>query len=147
MKPFLKNQCHSRCRHAVSYWFMYINIVGNGSSWYVIDENPSFVLRRYFQMSFSSYMASLWIQIITYIFFIAFGVNTIKAYSTLCWVCLDTIYFLDPPRCLNLHPMDANGKADPYVVCILGQKKHKDKENYISKQLNPGIACLLMSRT
>lgn len=37
----------------------------------------------------------------------------------------------------DLHPMDLNGKADPYVVLQLGSKKISDKENYISKQLNP----------
>ena len=37
----------------------------------------------------------------------------------------------------DLHPMDINGKADPYVVLQLGSKKISDKENYVSKQLNP----------
>jgi len=37
----------------------------------------------------------------------------------------------------DLHPMDINGKADPYVVLQLGSKKISDKDNYISKQLNP----------
>ena len=37
----------------------------------------------------------------------------------------------------DLHPMDLNGKADPYVVLQLGNKRISDKENYISKQLNP----------
>ncbi|KAF4526881.1 hypothetical protein B566_EDAN013792 [Ephemera danica] len=37
----------------------------------------------------------------------------------------------------ELHPMDLNGKADPYVVLQLGSKRISDKENYISKQLNP----------
>ncbi|XP_050298666.1 otoferlin-like [Anthonomus grandis grandis] len=37
----------------------------------------------------------------------------------------------------DLHPMDLNGKADPYVVLQLGAKRISDKENYISKQLNP----------
>ena len=37
----------------------------------------------------------------------------------------------------DLHPMDLNGKADPYVILQLGGKKISDKENYISKQLNP----------
>jgi hypothetical protein len=37
----------------------------------------------------------------------------------------------------DLHPMDLNGKADPYIVLQLGSKKISDKENYISKQLNP----------
>ncbi|XP_072153878.1 otoferlin [Bemisia tabaci] len=37
----------------------------------------------------------------------------------------------------DLHPMDLNGKADPYIVLQLGSKKINDKDNYISKQLNP----------
>lgn len=40
-------------------------------------------------------------------------------------------------RAYDLHPMDLNGKADPYIVVQLGSKKVSDKENYISKQLNP----------
>uniref|UniRef100_A0A8C4ZWF9 Otoferlin a n=1 Tax=Gadus morhua TaxID=8049 RepID=A0A8C4ZWF9_GADMO len=37
----------------------------------------------------------------------------------------------------DLHPADINGKADPYVVIKLGKSDFRDKENYISKQLNP----------
>lgn len=37
----------------------------------------------------------------------------------------------------DLHPMDLNGKSDPYVVLQLGSKRISDKENYVSKQLNP----------
>ncbi|XP_076179645.1 otoferlin isoform X2 [Ptiloglossa arizonensis] len=37
----------------------------------------------------------------------------------------------------DLHPCDLNGKADPYVVLHLGGKRISDKENYVSKQLNP----------
>ncbi|XP_076320149.1 otoferlin-like isoform X2 [Tachypleus tridentatus] len=37
----------------------------------------------------------------------------------------------------DLHPADLNGKADPYIVINLGSKRTSDKENYISKQLNP----------
>ena len=37
----------------------------------------------------------------------------------------------------DLHPMDINGKADPYLVLLLGNKRTSDKENYVSKQLNP----------
>uniref|UniRef100_A0A8C8M285 Otoferlin n=1 Tax=Oncorhynchus tshawytscha TaxID=74940 RepID=A0A8C8M285_ONCTS len=40
-------------------------------------------------------------------------------------------------RATDLHPADVNGKADPYVVIKLGKSELKDKENYISKQLNP----------
>lgn len=37
----------------------------------------------------------------------------------------------------DLHPADINGKADPYIAIKLGKSEIKDKENYISKQLNP----------
>ncbi|XP_065213777.1 otoferlin-like isoform X2 [Planococcus citri] len=37
----------------------------------------------------------------------------------------------------DLHPTDLNGKADPYIVLQLGSKRISDKDNYISKQLNP----------
>ncbi|XP_047105001.1 otoferlin-like [Schistocerca piceifrons] len=40
-------------------------------------------------------------------------------------------------KATDLHPMDLNGKADPYIVLQLGNKRISDKENYISKQLNP----------
>ncbi|KAG7313636.1 hypothetical protein JYU34_000794 [Plutella xylostella] len=40
-------------------------------------------------------------------------------------------------KATDLHPMDLNGKADPYIVLHLGNKKISDKENYVSKQLNP----------
>ncbi|XP_062857468.1 otoferlin isoform X2 [Trichomycterus rosablanca] len=40
-------------------------------------------------------------------------------------------------KATNLHPTDLNGKADPYLVIKLGKTEIKDKENYISKQLNP----------
>ncbi|XP_076612926.1 otoferlin isoform X4 [Chaetodon auriga] len=40
-------------------------------------------------------------------------------------------------RATDLHPADINGKADPYVVIKLGKSDVRDKENYISKQLNP----------
>lgn len=40
-------------------------------------------------------------------------------------------------KATDLHPTDTNGKADPYIVLQLGSKKINDKENYISKQLNP----------
>lgn len=40
-------------------------------------------------------------------------------------------------KATDLHPMDLNGKADPYVVLQLGTKRVSDKENYVSKQLNP----------
>ncbi|KAG7463981.1 hypothetical protein MATL_G00182400 [Megalops atlanticus] len=37
----------------------------------------------------------------------------------------------------NLHPADADGKSDPYIVLKLGKTEIKDRENYIPKQLNP----------
>ncbi|XP_069461705.1 otoferlin isoform X3 [Ambystoma mexicanum] len=40
-------------------------------------------------------------------------------------------------RATDLHPADINGKADPYVVIKLGKTDIRDKESYISKQLNP----------
>ncbi|XP_070555288.1 otoferlin-like isoform X9 [Ptychodera flava] len=40
-------------------------------------------------------------------------------------------------KAIDLHPADMNGKADPYLVLLLGKNKVNDKENYISKQLNP----------
>ncbi|KAF0043999.1 hypothetical protein F2P81_003157 [Scophthalmus maximus] len=40
-------------------------------------------------------------------------------------------------RATDLHPADINGKADPYITIKLGKTEIKDKENYISKQLNP----------
>ncbi|XP_046692786.1 otoferlin isoform X3 [Silurus meridionalis] len=40
-------------------------------------------------------------------------------------------------KATNLHPTDLNGKADPYIVIKLGKTDIRDKDNYISKQLNP----------
>ncbi|BFZ16669.1 hypothetical protein BsWGS_19709 [Bradybaena similaris] len=40
-------------------------------------------------------------------------------------------------KATDLHPADINGKADPYLVFRLGSKSYNDKDNYISKQLNP----------
>lgn len=40
-------------------------------------------------------------------------------------------------KATDLHPMDMNGKADPYIVLSLGTKRISDKDNYVSKQLNP----------
>ncbi|XP_038216884.1 otoferlin-like [Zerene cesonia] len=40
-------------------------------------------------------------------------------------------------KATDLHPMDFNGKADPYIVLHLGSRKFSDKEHYQSKQLNP----------
>lgn len=37
----------------------------------------------------------------------------------------------------DLHPMDINGKADPYLILSLGSKRVNDKDSYQSKQLNP----------
>ncbi|XP_064487216.1 otoferlin-like [Ornithodoros turicata] len=40
-------------------------------------------------------------------------------------------------KATDLHPADMNGKADPYIIINLGSRRNSDKENYISKQLNP----------
>lgn len=40
-------------------------------------------------------------------------------------------------KATDLHPMDMNGKADPYIVLTLGSKKISDKNKYVSKQLHP----------
>ncbi|XP_065061799.1 otoferlin-like isoform X2 [Rhopilema esculentum] len=40
-------------------------------------------------------------------------------------------------RALDLKPADPNGKADPYLVVILGRHKVNDKKNLVSRQLNP----------
>ncbi|XP_061089829.1 fer-1-like protein 6 [Conger conger] len=37
----------------------------------------------------------------------------------------------------NLHPADADGKSDPYIVLKVGKTDIKDRDNYIPKQLNP----------
>lgn len=42
-----------------------------------------------------------------------------------------------PTQATDLHPADINGKADPYIAIRLGKTDIRDKENYISKQLNP----------
>ncbi|KAK5917361.1 hypothetical protein CgunFtcFv8_012258 [Champsocephalus gunnari] len=41
------------------------------------------------------------------------------------------------PRPYLRYQADINGKADPYIAIKLGKTEIKDKENYISKQLNP----------
>ncbi|XP_075247387.1 otoferlin-like isoform X2 [Convolutriloba macropyga] len=38
---------------------------------------------------------------------------------------------------VNLHPMDTNGKADPYLQVALGKQAKNTKEDYVSKNLNP----------
>ncbi|CAM4651752.1 unnamed protein product [Leuciscus chuanchicus] len=47
-------------------------------------------------------------------------------------------------RATDLHPADINGKADPYIAIKLGNSDIKDKENYISKQLNPVFGKLVL---
>ncbi|XP_071147847.1 otoferlin-like isoform X5 [Mytilus edulis] len=51
-------------------------------------------------------------------------------------------------KATELHPADINGKADPYLVIRLGNNTVNDKENYISKQLNPVFGkCFEMEST
>lgn len=50
------------------------------------------------------------------------------------WLLRNT---LPPSQATDLHPADINGKADPYIAIRLGKTDIRDKENYISKQLNP----------
>lgn len=40
-------------------------------------------------------------------------------------------------KCHDLHPMDSNGKADPYIVVSVGGQKKKDVENRVTSNLNP----------
>ncbi|XP_023694974.1 otoferlin-like isoform X2 [Paramormyrops kingsleyae] len=40
-------------------------------------------------------------------------------------------------RANDLHPADINGKADPYIAIKIGKTEIRDKDNYLSKQLNP----------
>ncbi|XP_013379026.1 otoferlin isoform X3 [Lingula anatina] len=40
-------------------------------------------------------------------------------------------------KATDLHPMDINGKADPYLLIRCGKTVINDKEHYVSKQLNP----------
>lgn len=55
--------------------------------------------------------------------------------SSLLWTAL--IHLIHALQATDLHPADINGKADPYIAIKLGKTDIKDKENYISKQLNP----------
>ncbi|XP_070555330.1 otoferlin-like isoform X1 [Ptychodera flava] len=40
-------------------------------------------------------------------------------------------------KATDLHFADITGKADPYLVVKLGKQVYNEKENYVSKQLNP----------
>jgi len=40
-------------------------------------------------------------------------------------------------QALELHPVDFNGLADPYLVIRCGNQKVNDKENKILNDLNP----------
>ena len=56
------------------------------------------------------------------------------ALSVRCWY---RIFHIPPYQANNLHPVDLNGKADPYIVVKCGRKDINDKENRINNQLNP----------
>lgn len=62
-------------------------------------------------------------------------------YSVLLSYILYTVYLKKMCtfvfKATDLHPADINGKADPYIAIRMGKTEVKDKENYISKQLNP----------
>ena len=60
-------------------------------------------------------------------------VYIVKVYSSVCALILTLATF----QATDLHPQDLNGKADPYVYLTLGRTKINDKDNYISRQLNP----------
>lgn len=45
----------------------------------------------------------------------------------------------------DLHPADINGKADPYIAIKIGKTEIRDKDNYLSKQLNPVFGRYVLS--
>ncbi len=40
-------------------------------------------------------------------------------------------------QAIDLHPMDVNGMADPYLIIQLGKREENDKDNKQNNQLNP----------
>lgn len=66
-----------------------------------------------------------------------------QSQNVFCTFIVYTLYCIFKKMCTfvfkatDLHPADINGKADPYIAIRMGKTEVKDKENYISKQLNP----------
>lgn len=48
-----------------------------------------------------------------------------------------SFFFLFSFQAFDLAPSDVTNTADPYIVINIGNHKLSDKENYVSKQLNP----------
>jgi len=63
--------------------------------------------------------------------------SIVKKNKINCKLHFQNQYSFTSSQATDLHPADINGKADPYIVIKLGKSEVKDKENYISKQLNP----------
>ncbi|XP_067999020.1 otoferlin [Melanerpes formicivorus] len=63
--------------------------------------------------------------------------GTEALYRKLVQECIARKLYTTVEQAADLHPADINGKADPYIAIKLGKTDIKDKENYISKQLNP----------
>ena len=57
-----------------------------------------------------------------------------KKFSSFNW--LPGFFFLSR-QALDLHPMDFNGRADPYLIVKCGRDKVVDKEHKIDNSLNP----------
>lgn len=68
-----------------------------------------------------------------YVIRVRTAVNIFGHDEVACFIVLTDFLW----QATDLHPADINGKADPYIAIKLGKTEIKDKENYISKQLNP----------
>lgn len=42
-------------------------------------------------------------------------------------------------KCIDLHPTDMDGKADPYIRIKIGKQSVSDRNNFVPKQLNPNF--------